>query len=140
MNNKIMKVLRVAISFIFLWAFFDKTFGLGFSTTPQKAWIYGNSPTTGFLTNGANGILGDLFQMMAGYAIVDWLFMMGLLGVGISILFNFYTKLGAIAGILMMAMLYLAVAPSANNPIVDEHVIYALVLALFINKDKKSSK
>ena len=42
--------LRLVMGFIFLWAFFDKVFGLGFATTTDKAWIYGMSPTTGFLS------------------------------------------------------------------------------------------
>ena len=57
-NNKFMNkqkivniMLRFAMGFIFLWAFFDKVFGLGFATTADKAWIRGGSPTTGFLAN-----------------------------------------------------------------------------------------
>ena len=37
--------------FIFLWAFLDKSFGLGYATPSDNAWIHGGSPTTGFLPN-----------------------------------------------------------------------------------------
>ena len=43
-------MLRLAMGFIFLWAFFDKVFGLGFATTSEQAWINGGSPTSVFLT------------------------------------------------------------------------------------------
>ncbi|MEU1639921.1 hypothetical protein ABZ440_44135, partial [Nonomuraea sp. NPDC005701] len=42
-------VARIAIGWIFLWAFLDKTFGWGFATPAGKAWVAGGSPTTGFL-------------------------------------------------------------------------------------------
>ena len=42
--------LRLALGFEFLWAFLDKTFGLGYSTPSSQAWINGGSPTKGFLS------------------------------------------------------------------------------------------
>jgi hypothetical protein len=39
--------LRVALGVEFLWAFLDKTFGLGYATPSAKAWIHGGSPTKG---------------------------------------------------------------------------------------------
>ena len=40
---------RLALGWIFLWAFLDKLFGLGHSTPSTGAWINGGSPTKGFL-------------------------------------------------------------------------------------------
>jgi hypothetical protein len=34
--------VRLAIGFEFLWAFLDKTFGLGYSTPVGRAWIHGD--------------------------------------------------------------------------------------------------
>ena len=31
--------IRIAMGFIFLWAFLDKVFGLGFATTSDKSWL-----------------------------------------------------------------------------------------------------
>ncbi len=45
--------LRLSLGFLFLWAFLDKTFGLGYSTPSAHAWIRGGSPPKGFLS-GAN--------------------------------------------------------------------------------------
>ena len=42
--------LRIATGFIFLWAFLDKLFGLGYSTASAKSWIHGGSPTKGYLS------------------------------------------------------------------------------------------
>lgn len=127
-------LLRLSMSFIFLWAFFDKVFGLGFSTTTAKAWINGGSPTAGFLANAVKGPFADIFHSLAGIAVVDWLFMLGLLFVGLTLLFNKYVKWGCLAGSLMLFFMYLALLLPTNNPIVDDHIIYILVLALLAFK------
>ena len=122
--------LRLVMAFIFLWAFFDKTFGLGFATKSADSWLNGGSPTTGFLTFATHGPFEAIFKSMAGVAAVDWLFMLGLLGVGLTLLFNRYVKWGALAGIVMMLLMWLSAFPPENNPFVDEHIVYALVLGI----------
>lgn len=128
MGRKILRIIRVCMGFIFLWAFFDKTFGLGFATTPAKSWLAGGSPTSGFLGNAVKGPFAELFRSMAGVSLVDWLFMIGLLLIGVSLLFGIYVRLGALGGIILLLLMYLAVLPPENNPIIDDHIIYALVL------------
>ncbi|HEY0980244.1 MAG TPA: hypothetical protein VGE18_02425 [Candidatus Paceibacterota bacterium] len=134
MKQKLFLALRFAFSFIFLWAFFDKVFGLGFATAKEGAWINGGSPTAGFLTHGTHGPLAGFFQGLAGVAVVDWLFMAGLLFVGATLLFNRYIKWGAAAGALMMLLMWIAAFPPENNPFLDEHIIYALALLLLAVK------
>lgn len=129
--------LRFVMAFIFLWAFFDKLFGLGFATTSEKSWLNGGSPTTGFLSYAAKGPMAEVFQGLAGIALVDWLFMLGLLFVGLTLLVNRYVLWGAIAGIIMMMLMWLALLFPENNPIVDDHIVYALVLALLAIKSKR---
>ncbi|HLU73942.1 MAG TPA: hypothetical protein VKZ82_17280, partial [Nonomuraea sp.] len=63
---------RIALGWIFLWAFLDKTFGLGFATAPEKAWLAGGSPTTGYLMGTEENALGGFFTALAGQAWVDW--------------------------------------------------------------------
>ncbi|MEO5635019.1 MAG: hypothetical protein ABIR14_00295 [Candidatus Paceibacterota bacterium] len=128
--------LRFVMAFIFLWAFFDKLFGLGFATTSEKAWIHGGSPTTGFLAGAVQGPFANLFHSLSGIVIVDWLFMLGLLFVGLTLVFNKYVLWGAVAGIGMMLLMWLSLLFPANNPIIDEHIVYALVLALLAIKSK----
>lgn len=126
----IFMVLRLVIGFIFLWAFIDKVFGLGFATTASKAWIHGASPTAGFLMFAAKGPFVGIFHSLAGIAFVDWLFMLGLLFVGLTLILNKFVKWGCIAGSLMLLFMYIALLLPENNPIIDEHIVYILVLML----------
>lgn len=130
-------VLRLAMGFVFFWAFIDKVFGLGFATTTGKAWINGGSPTTGFLSFGVKGPFAEIFHSLAGVAVVDWLFMLGLIFVGLTLIFNRYVKWGCIAGCLMLFFMYLALLFPENNPIIDEHIIYILVLMLIAFKSEE---
>jgi thiosulfate dehydrogenase [quinone] large subunit len=132
----VLMALRLVMSFIFLWAFLDKLFGLGFATTSEKAWLNGGSPTTGFLLGGVQGPFVEIFHSLAGVAMVDWLFMLGLLFVGITLLLNKYVFGGAVAGITMMVLMWLSLLFPENNPLIDEHIVYALVLALLAIKSK----
>lgn len=131
-----MLLLRLSMGFIFLWAFLDKTFGLGFATTTEKAWMNGGSPTYGFLTNAAKGPFAEFFQSLAGSMIVDWMFMLGLLFVGVTLIFNKYVKWGCIAGGIMLMLMYFALLFPENNPIIDDHIVYTLLLALIAFKDR----
>ncbi|OGI62642.1 hypothetical protein A2643_03425 [Candidatus Nomurabacteria bacterium RIFCSPHIGHO2_01_FULL_39_220] len=133
----VLAVLRYVMGFIFLWAFLDKTFGLGFATVAEKAWINGGSPTTGFLANAVRGPLADVFHSLAGVAIIDWMFMLMLLFVGLTLISNKFVKWGCIIGSLLLFLMYLSLLLPENNPIIDEHLVYILVLALIALRDKK---
>lgn len=121
---------RIAVGFVFLWAFFDKMFGLGFATAAGKAWVNGVSPTGGFLKFGLNvdSPFAAFFKSLAGYAWVDWLFMIGLLGIGIALVLGIGLRIAAATGTVLLLMMWAAELPLANNPVVDDHVVYALVL------------
>lgn len=134
-----MKTLRIALSFIFLWAFIDKLFGLGFATKTENSWIQGASPTSGFLANATQGPFADFFQGLAGQGWVDWLFMAGLLGIGLAFLLNKYIKFASIAGAVLMLLMYLAALPPQNNPLIDEHIIYILVFLLFFFRENQKT-
>lgn len=121
---------RVSLGAIFLWAFLDKTFGLGYSTPADRAWINGGSPTQGFLSNSSSWF-ANIFHAMAGNVVVDWLFMVGLLAIGTALLLGIGMRIAAASGALLMALMYLAAVPGVaglTNPAVDDHVIYAFVL------------
>jgi len=120
--------LRIAMGWLFLWAFLDKLFGLGFATKPGAAWLAGGSPTAGFLANATSGPLASLHQSMAGNAVVDLLFMLGLLGLGVALILGIGVQIAGYAGTLFVLLLWSARLPPANNPIMDEHIIYAFVL------------
>ncbi|MBX4181693.1 hypothetical protein KW807_02405 [Candidatus Parcubacteria bacterium] len=126
--------LRFVMAFIFLWAFIDKTFGLGFATKSENAWIHGGSPTSGFLSVATKGPFASIFKTLSGVAIVDWLFMLGLLFVGLTLLLNKFVMWGAIAGIVLMVLMWLSLLFPENNPIIDEHIVYALVLFILAKR------
>ncbi len=126
-------ILRLSMGLVFLWAFVDKLFGLGFATKPEQAWLAGGSPTSGFLQFGVHGPLAGFFHSLAGMPLVDWMFMLGLLFIGFSLTFGILTKLGGTAGILLLFMMYLAVGiQPANHPFIDDHFIYILVMFLLV--------
>jgi len=125
-------LLRISLGWVFLWAFLDKLFGLGFTTTTEGAWLSGGSPTLGFLKFATKGPFAEIFQGMAGSVLVDWLFMLGLLLIGSALILGIMIKLASLGGIVMMLLMYLAALWPEHNPIVDEHIIYALVLFLFL--------
>lgn len=126
-------LLRLAMGFIFLWAFLDKTFGLGFSTPVDRAWINGGTPSQGFL--GSDAVTGPLQPFFAGIAspATDLLFMLGMLGIGLAVMLGIGLRVSAVVGSIIMVLMYLAEWPFAagtasTNPLVDYHIIYALCL------------
>lgn len=130
--RRVLAVTRLAVGFVFLWAFLDKTFGLGYATPSENAWINGGTPSQGFLENAATGPFKDFFVSIAG-PFSDWLFMLGLLGIGAAVMLGIGLRIAAVSGSVLMALMWLAewpLASGSNNPLVDYHVIYALVLVL----------
>ncbi|MDP2693023.1 MAG: hypothetical protein Q8O88_05285 [bacterium] len=122
-------LLRILLGWTFLWGFMDKLLGLGFATAADKSWLDGVSPTFGFLKFATKGPLAGFYQSLAGNPVVDWLFMMGLLLIGLALILGIGVRIACYSGILMMTMMYTAgfIWPE-HNPFVDEHVINATIL------------
>ena len=134
------KWLRIIMSFVFLWAFVDKLFGLGFATKAGDAWIRGGSPTHGFLAFATKGPFVEFFHSIASMAIVDWVFMLSLLFIGLTLLFNKYLKIGVFIGIILLFLMYISLLLPVNNPIIDKHIVYIFVLAsIYLNNKKIKS-
>lgn len=140
--RRALAALRIAYGVTFLWAFLDKSFALGFHTGYDQdgnldrfgpaAWVNGGSPTEGFLTFAvpAENPFKGFFDAMAGSAVVDWLFMLGLLGIGVTLLTGVAMRIGTAAGVLMYTLMYAASLPLENNPVVDDHLIGAIVMVV----------
>ena len=126
----VLGVTRLAMGWTFLWPFLDKTFGLGHETASADAWVNGGSPTSGFLGHATKGPFADFYQNMAGHAWADWLFMLGLLGIGSALILGVATRAAATAGCALLILMWSAVLPPENNPFLDDHLIYALVLVV----------
>ena len=123
-----MAITRIALGWVFLWAFLDKTFGLTFATERGDAWINGGSPTFGYLTFATEASpFHGLFTSITG-PVADWAFMIGLLGIGLALMLGIGMRIAAGAGALMLVLMWVAALPLANNPFMDDHLVYALVL------------
>ena len=118
---------RISLGWIFLWAFLDKMFGLGYSTPSGKSWLNGGNPTEGFLS-GAAGPFAGIYHDIAGASVVNVLFMTGLLAIGVALLLGIAMWPACIAGASMVVLMWSAALPPENNPFMDDHLIYALVL------------
>ena len=149
--RRALAALRIGFGLTFLWAFFDKLLALGYATgvNPETgavdrfgpdAWVNGGSPTFGFLTFGvpADNPFHSFFNSIAGDTWVNWLFMLGLLGIGLALTFGVGMRIAAAAGALLYLMMWVASMPLENNPIVDDHLLGAVtvvVLALTLAGD-----
>lgn len=139
----VLGVLRLSLGWIFLWAFLDKLFALGFATGRDAetgvvdrfgdaAWFNGGSPTNGFLSFGTAGPLKDLYGSFAGAAWADWLFMIGLLGIGAALMLGIAMRIATVGGIAMLVMMWSAALAPANNPFMDDHLVYALTMGVLL--------
>ncbi len=122
--------LRLALGWVFLWAFLDKAFGLGRATPSEGAWVDGGSPTAGFLGNAVTGPFEGVYHQIAGQAWADWLFMLGLAGIGTALILGIGMRVAAAAGATLLVLMWTAVLPPENNPFMDDHLIYAGLLVL----------
>ena len=131
-------VARLSIGFEFLWAFLDKLLALGYATGKDPktgvidrfgpaAWIQDGSPTKGFLMN-VKGPFKGLFKPMAGATWANWLFMIGLLAIGVALMLGIGMRIAAGSGALLLVFMWMALLPLSNNPFMDYHLIYAVVL------------
>ncbi|WP_374194589.1 hypothetical protein [Streptomyces sp. ISL-63] len=109
------------------------------ATASGRGWTDGGSPTEGFLAHVAVGPMESTFHVWAGAAWAYWLFMLGLLGVGLALTAGVALRLAALAGTLMMALMWVAEWPPAQhlsdgsasmstNPFADYHLVYAVML------------
>jgi len=118
---------RLSLASVFLWAFFDKVFGLGHETTAARAWLNGGSPSAGFL-GGATGPFADFYQSIAGAGWVDAIFMIGLIGIGVALLLGIGMRIAAVTGAIMVVLMWSASLPPSDHIFMDNHIVYALVL------------
>jgi thiosulfate dehydrogenase [quinone] large subunit len=124
----VLAAARLSLGWVFFWAFLDKLFGFGHETTDKAAWINGGSPTEGFLKNAPAGPFKDFYNSFAGDAWADWLFMIGLAGIGAALILGVAMRIAAGAGVVLLVMMWSAVLPPENNVFMDDHIIYALLI------------
>ena len=134
-------ILRIVLGLTFLWAFFDKAFGLGYATGSAQAWVGGGSPTKGFLGHVQVGPLQSMLRDWAGTGWADGLFMLALLGIGLALLLGIGMRPAAVAGTILLALMWIAewppartasdgTATSSTNPLLDYHLVYLVAIAV----------
>ncbi len=134
--RRALAALRIAVGLTFLWAFFDKLLALGFATGTAEdgsvdrfgdaAWINGGSPTEGFLAFGASGPFEGFYNSIAGAAWADWLFMIGLLGIGVALTLGVAMGLATASGAVLYVLMWTVALPPENHPVLDDHLLGAL--------------
>jgi thiosulfate dehydrogenase (quinone) large subunit len=136
--KRIWGVARIGLGLVFLWAFFDKLLALGFATGRAEdgtidffgdaAWVAGGSPTTGFLNFGTKGPFAEFYQGLAGSVLIDWIFMIGLLGIGLALTLGIGVRIAAYSGALLLFLMWTAFLPPEHHPFLSDHIIYGIVL------------
>ena len=80
----------------------------------------------------ADGPFSEWFRSLAGNGVIDVMNEWGLLCLGIALIVGLFVRPAAILGILLMALYYFAhFVSNTKMGYIDQHVIYAAVLALF---------
>lgn len=139
---------RIMLGLTFFWAFLDKLMGLGFSTCRdaktdavmimcEKAWINGGSPTDGFLKFATKGPLADVYQGLAGNPLIDILFMAGLCLIGLALILGIGIRIATISGVTLMLMMWSSMLLPENNPLIDEHIIYSIIMLGILSANRK---
>lgn len=118
---------RLLMGFIFLWAFLDKLYGLHYATPANQAWLHGGSPTRGFLL-ATHGPFAGFFHSLAGHSWVDWLFMIGLAGIGMALISGIAVRIAVVAGSILLALMWVASLPIHTNPVLGEYAVYIVLL------------
>jgi len=150
--------LRLLLGWTFLWAFLDKAFALGFATGrnvetgaitffgQNQAWFNGGSPTRGVFAYALHaGPFQGFYENLGNYQMTaqgptaappEWInvvYMVSMLLIGLGLITGVMTRLAAVGGIIWMVIFYTATAiwPD-NNPFLDEHIVYSVLLVALI--------
>ncbi|MCQ2079652.1 MAG: hypothetical protein MJZ38_06340 [archaeon] len=117
-----MFALRILLGWMMLWPFFDKILGLGYQTPAGMGWIDGVSPSS-FVTWFTSGVFSGFFTSVAGNPVVDVLMVAGCLGLGLTLILGFASRLTTILMCVFLAMMYCITVPPVDNPVTDYHII-----------------
>lgn len=134
--RKMLAVARIVIGSYFLWAFLDKLFGLGFTTTSDRSVLAGGTPAQGYINNAISDEqpLKGLYQTLFANGFGDAVFMLGLAAIGVAMLAGAGVRIAAVSGALLMLFMYLVSLPwigeHGTNPILDSHWMEAMLLLI----------
>lgn len=111
--------LRVAFGWLLFYSGFQKLImAKGFSAK-------------GFLLN-VHGPFSSFFLPLAGNPTVDQMVVWGEILIGLCLILGLLIRFASFWGIIMMLLFYLAEFPPQHAFIVDEHIIYSILLVFFM--------
>lgn len=124
-SRALLFLLRIALAWVFLYAASHQVFVSGFSVT---GFLSGTKTFHDFFTVFTNPAIAPVITFLVAY---------GHLAIGLSLLTGLFVRVSSIFGIGLMAIYWMAhmnfpYISDTTNLLVDEHVIYALVLGLLI--------
>ena len=94
---------------------------------------FGDWSAEGYLL-GASGPFAGFFQSLAGNPLVDQLNIWGLTLIGLSLIFGLFVRPASFFGVILMLLYYFAqFEANTAHGLIDDHIIYALVFALFMS-------
>ncbi len=105
--------LRVSIGWLLLYSGYEK--------------LSSNFSAAGYLSH-LQGPFSSFFTFLAGNPIVDALVVSGEILIGICLILGVLVRLASFWGIVMMLLFYFSGYPYEHSFIVDDHIIYSLVL------------
>ncbi|HTK60160.1 MAG TPA: DoxX family protein [Candidatus Baltobacteraceae bacterium] len=122
-DKKFLAALRIALGWLFFYAGITKVMNPAWSA---KGYLLGAKTFAGFYAwLASDGVL----------PVVDFLNKWGLTLVGLALILGLFVRLASLFGALMMTMYYFPALQfpkiGANSYLVDEHIVYALVLLFF---------
>jgi thiosulfate dehydrogenase [quinone] large subunit len=113
-------LLRLAMGWIFVWSGFDK--------------LLTDWTSAGFLVNGTSGPLQgwfmDLGTNSGAVNVINGLVISGQILIGLTLILGVFTRFSLFWAGVMVFMFYIAQFPPANNPFLDEHIVYIVVFFL----------
>ena len=127
LGSYLLAILRIGMGWLMLWPFFDKLFGLGFSTPAGGGWIDGVSPSS-YISYIAKGPLADFFLSMGGNVFIDFLMMAGLLCIGLALIFGFASKICTVAMVAFLLVMFCIELPPADNPLISYKILLAVAM------------
>jgi len=115
--------LRLSMGWIFLYSGVEKLY---------TELTTGNMATYGYLRFAVRGPFAGFFSGMAGNPIVNGLVVWAFILIGIALILGIFVRWSSFWGIVMMFLFYFSAFPPEHNPFIDDHIIYILVLAMFM--------
>ena len=129
---------RVVVGIIFLWAGLEKVIGEGFTTWSAAgflkfgtagtlAWPFvSGTPAEGTVYNPTHDFWVNLAANDGAMTLINYLVMIGEVGIGIALILGIATRFASLMGTLMMLLFFLAAWDFAFG-IVNQHLTYAVV-------------